>query len=442
MLSLKNKRLNQREKMNCNKYCTIIEYYNANDITVKFDNGKILKHKTYNSFKKGEIKEIPNKEQSSNRLGEKKIMNCGMKATIIKYNNSKDITVKFTDGYVSKNREYKEFIKGKIQNKNINYIKLNNLVGKKFGRWTVINKCYKKIEEKKIKNKNNGNSNSVIYWNCKCDCGNMGVVSSSNLKNGKSKSCGCLEKEMTSKRNKELKTIYGTLEDEFPEFSKNIINDEDKKKTLGSVWKIKIKCPICGNILYINNRTLFRNGIFCNNCSKNISYPNKFLYKVLSQLYIIETEKTFDWSQRKKYDFYIPELNCIIEANGLQHYKNSSWGKVEKIQENDKYKKDLALKNGIKNYIIIDCRKSNFQFIKNSILNNKDFNLLFDINNIDWNKCTNVNTSKKGNLYNYCNLYNSGFSIKEICKIKNIKEEDIQKYLIKGSLIGLCDYKK
>ncbi len=36
----------------------------------------------------------------------------------------------------------------------------------------------------------------IYMWECLCDCGNTVIVSTGNLHNGHSKSCGCLKKEM------------------------------------------------------------------------------------------------------------------------------------------------------------------------------------------------------------------------------------------------------
>ena len=63
-----------------------------------------------------------------------------------------------------------------------------DLIGQKFNRWTVIEKDFK-------------NNCRDTLWKCQCDCGNFGSVTSSGLKNNKSKSCGCLRKEVTIKRN-------------------------------------------------------------------------------------------------------------------------------------------------------------------------------------------------------------------------------------------------
>ena len=63
----------------------------------------------------------------------------------------------------------------------------NDLIGKKFGRLTVIEKAYVK-EIGKTKKKQQ-------YWKCQCDCGNIVYVSTGHLKSGHTKSCGCYMKE-------------------------------------------------------------------------------------------------------------------------------------------------------------------------------------------------------------------------------------------------------
>lgn len=54
-----------------------------------------------------------------------------------------------------------------------------DLTGKVFGKLTVIG----------VKNFENGHANFL----CKCECGNVTIVSSGNLRNGHTKSCGCLQ---------------------------------------------------------------------------------------------------------------------------------------------------------------------------------------------------------------------------------------------------------
>lgn len=78
-------------------------------------------------------------------------------------------------------------------------------------------------------------------------------------------------------------------------------------------------------------------------------------------------------------------MSCVIEAQGSQHYKNSQWSSLEYQQQNDKIKKDLAISNGIKNYIQLDCKNSDFKYMKQSILNNDEINKIFNLSEIDWN---------------------------------------------------------
>lgn len=62
-----------------------------------------------------------------------------------------------------------------------------DLIGKKFGRLTVIRECGNDKHGKSI-------------WECICDCGNHIFPVGSNLVRGKIKSCGCLRNEKSSKR--------------------------------------------------------------------------------------------------------------------------------------------------------------------------------------------------------------------------------------------------
>ena len=67
-------------------------------------------------------------------------------------------------------------------------MKKQNLLGKKFGRWIVID------EASKHKTK--------TMWNCVCECGNQNAVMTGALMQGKSRSCGCLVGELARIRSK------------------------------------------------------------------------------------------------------------------------------------------------------------------------------------------------------------------------------------------------
>lgn len=68
------------------------------------------------------------------------------------------------------------------------YTQTYNLVNKKFGRLTCIEPT--------------GNG----YWVCKCDCGARRIVSGTDLRGGKTRSCGCLRREVLRK----IKSRHGS----------------------------------------------------------------------------------------------------------------------------------------------------------------------------------------------------------------------------------------
>lgn len=61
-----------------------------------------------------------------------------------------------------------------------------DLTMQRFGRWTVLYPTHIK--------------RTCVYWLCRCDCGTERRVNGSGLTAGISKSCGCLQRELVSKR--------------------------------------------------------------------------------------------------------------------------------------------------------------------------------------------------------------------------------------------------
>ncbi len=55
--------------------------------------------------------------------------------------------------------------------------KLVDLTGKEFGKWTALSIAGR-------------DKRGELQWNCICKCGKTGIILSSNLRNGKSASCG------------------------------------------------------------------------------------------------------------------------------------------------------------------------------------------------------------------------------------------------------------
>ena len=77
---------------------------------------------------------------------------------------------------------------GCIQKETTSQKFIKNIIGKRFGRLTVL--------RRKFPNDNGNN----VRWECKCDCGNVIIVRSGNLNNNRTKSCGCLHRDKVRKR--------------------------------------------------------------------------------------------------------------------------------------------------------------------------------------------------------------------------------------------------
>lgn len=240
------------------------------------------------------------------------------------------------------------------------------------------------------------------------------------------------------------------LGETHPQLIKYLKNKEDKFFSRGSKQKITVKCPICGNeketrLLYLTNQ-----GFSCSSCGDGNSYPNKFMESLIRQSgFEFFTEHRFDWAIKnnthKIYDVYIPNLSCIIENHGGQHYKRSfekiGGRTLEEEQENDKLKKELAKENGIKDYFEIDCRKSELNWIKNSIIKSGLLELLkLTEDDIDWTECHKY--AVKSKVYYACELWNDGLSIKDISTKLCVNNNTITKYLQQGKELRLCDYQE
>lgn len=116
-------RVGETRVMNCGMKATIIRYGKYSDIDVRFEDGTIIEHRQYIQFKKGGIANPNFKASAENCLGETRMMNCGMEATIIRYNTGKDIDVRFEDETVVEHRGYGNFKTGGITHP---LISLNN----------------------------------------------------------------------------------------------------------------------------------------------------------------------------------------------------------------------------------------------------------------------------------------------------------------------------
>ena len=121
---------------------TIIAYHDSENIDIKFEDGTIVLHKSYSDFKKGRILN-PNArtKESLSRVGEISYSKKGELMTIIAYRKSNDIDVKFEDGTIVRNKTYNNFIEGLISNPNFSsskYIGRTSIHKKTGQKMTIV----------------------------------------------------------------------------------------------------------------------------------------------------------------------------------------------------------------------------------------------------------------------------------------------------------------
>lgn len=209
-----------------------------------------------------------------------------------------------------------------------------NEIGNKYGKLTVISRSDKKDKSR------------LAYWDCLCECGNKVVVSGSNLRTGNTTSCGCVAKDVVSKRSfkDETGNKYGLL---------TVLERSSKNGgKSGIFWKCKCDCGTIIDVLGCN----LRNGhtISCG-CIKSIGEYN--ISKLLTENNInFQKQIKFDDLRGKnkqylRYDFGIYDKNNnlikLIEFDGDQHTNtNNPYYSVDGF-ERDRIKDEYAKSKGI-----------------------------------------------------------------------------------------------
>lgn len=209
--------------------------------------------------------------------------------------------------------------------------------------------------------------------------------------------------------------------------------------------KLPMKCPICGYVKYMYPNELYHHGFCCNKCSDGISYPNKFMANVLSELHVdYICEYSPDWANGYRYDFFFKyqNKNIVIEVDGAFHFITNAYSGMtsDESQKIDNIKEDLAYKNGIDEIIRINALKSDMAHIKNSICKSS-LSSYFDLSVVNFDFCdiqSNLSLIKKAS-----DLWNSGEHDTSIIASKlNISRRLVTTYLNKSVKLGMSDYSK
>ncbi|MDC1342437.1 DUF723 domain-containing protein [Flavobacteriaceae bacterium] len=124
----------------------------------------------------------------------------------------------------------------------------------------------------------------------------------------------------------------------------------------GFLEKVNIICPKHGE--FSQTAREHQRGSGCPNCS--LSRGEKYILNFLEEKKIpYETQKKFSGLKKiisLRFDFYLPNQNCVIEYNGIQHYKLIEFfggeEALKNTQESDKLKEQFCRDNNIVFHVI------------------------------------------------------------------------------------------
>lgn len=217
-----------------------------------------------------------------------------------------------------------------------------DLIGKKFGRLTVIRKL--------------GIKNGNQLWECQCECGNIHNVTTALLNNGGVKSCSCyaIDKlvERTKNRARELRNSYPQW------FIDELYYESDKEKAIkGELYtqdKVKFVCNNHG--IYeqrvadhiILSTSYRRSG--CPVCTKFLAtIGSKVETEIKEYIENISNKKFIKVKilEGKEIDLYNEELQLGIEYNGSPYHAtvNSRFSPKDRLYHQQKFL--LAKEKGI-----------------------------------------------------------------------------------------------
>ncbi|BBE37279.1 hypothetical protein PHIM1EF22_0060 [Enterococcus phage phiM1EF22] len=189
-------------------------------------------------------------------------------------------------------------------------------------------------------------------------CGNTYSVLASDFIKGR-RCVSCLRASNTKTQEQWEKQVSTLSGDEYTFLEPYVMDNV----------KISYRHNTCGTEHKVTPNN-FINGTRCPRCkdSKGEAHIRKFLTD--NNIEFIQQKKFNDLQVVKQlsYDFYLPELNILIEFQGEQHYKPIDFfGGSDKFkcqQEHDKLKRDYAKHNGI-GFIEVKYTKDTYKKVAN-----------------------------------------------------------------------------
>lgn len=239
--------------------------------------------------------------------------------------------------------------------------------GKQYGELTVLYRA-------------ENNKSGRAMWHCRCSCGNEIDVLGKSLRNGNTKSCGCLQRRRAAKSNmKRAGSLVGKR------FGKLQVLEEVGFITKNSGRRSRVyKCLCdCGNYCEVQHVYLAFGDTTSCGCIRskgefqinqllkehNINFQTEYIFNDLKD----KAELRFDFAIFKN-----DELKCLIEFQGEQHTYSSNGFYSEDLIKHDKMKKKYCQKNDIPLYFLYYKEKQKTQVTWDELYKIKEIKEIVD----------------------------------------------------------------
>lgn len=197
-----------------------------------------------------------------------------------------------------------------------------------------------------------------VQYLCRCECGNELIVQGANLRNGNTKSCGCLKKDLLAQRNID-NGISIRIGDRFGKLT--VIQDLGmrKQKSRDKNWRWSLCQCDCGSepIEVPNNLLQIGHKKSCGCLGSAGELAIERILKAENIKYIKEysfNDLISKYGKKYRFDFAVFEndtIKFLIEFDGRQHFTGpeATWKKtrsLEEIQEADRLKNEYCVQHG------------------------------------------------------------------------------------------------
>lgn len=247
-------------------------------------------------------------------------------------------------------------------------------------------------------------------------------IKEGNLRNGKG------DAYASGRRVYEGNSLYS-----HEEFRKFIVdNDKAKKISRNSPKFLDFMCPECKRIKSMRVYHLVNNEFSCPVCSTGVSYPERFMLYYL-QVKSIPHEyqvKLNNSARRIDFKVSIDGIDYMLETHGRAHYdKTLKWYKD--TVKSDLFKRHYCKENKIP-LLELDCRESDFNYIKRQINSNA---VLPSISNIEEEEIAQLlSNNKKYPTNSIIEDNKKGLNLKQISNKYNLTPRIIQGILNKSGI--------